>query len=96
MDGSLIRLLLYLLDRAATNHVCLDLCGNFFILRIQILHCLVLRLFCTLLDCLNLLRILGIAPRDRIDLVCLLLVYTSHRGNNVTGRHKVIDCLAVL
>lgn len=96
MDGSLIRLLLYLLDRAATNHVCLDLCGNFFILRIQILHCLVLRLFCTLLNCLNLLSILRIAPRDRIDLVCLLLIYTSHSGNNVTGRHKVIDCFTVL
>ena len=88
--------LLYLLDRATTYHVCLDLLGNFFILRIQILHCLVLRLFCTLLDCLNLLSVLGIAPRDRIDLACLLLVNTIHSGNNVTTRHKVIDCLTVL
>ena len=83
------------LQRATTHHVCLYLGGNLLVLRIQVLHCLVLRLFRPLFDSFDLFCVFGVALRDRFYLSNFLAVNAIHSCDNILHRHVLIDGFTV-
>lgn len=83
------------MERGTTLHALFDLARNPLVARVQVLHRLVLGLLGAHLDLLLLFLEVGSIRVERSNLLVFLEFDIFYRGDDVAGRHVLVDRLTV-
>ena len=84
-----------MLNGAATHHISFNFLGNLFVLNVQCLHSLILSMFGTSRNLLDLLGVVGVVLVKAGDLTRFLIVDALHGRQHILCGHILIDAISM-